>query len=93
MSADNSKAASLEITLDFPISVGGVETNSLTLRRPKIADQKAVQLSKKSPMEAEIDLFANLLQITPAEISEMDLADYSKVSEAYVSFLARPTAS
>ena len=90
---DNSKALTVEINLDFPILIGGVPTSTLTLRRPKVADQKARQLSKKSDAESEMDLFANLLQITPAELLELDMADYGKISEAYISFFPQPTAS
>ena len=90
---DNTKTLTIDITLDFPIKIAGNEVKLLTLRRPKVADKKAVQTSKKSEAEAEMDLFANLLQITPDELQQLDLADYGKIAEAYVSFLVPPTAN
>ena len=93
MKPDNTKALTLDIALDFPILVGGVLTSSLTIRRPKVGDQKARQLSGKSDTESEMDLFSNLLQITPMELQALDLLDYGKIAEAYISFLVPPTAS
>ena len=93
MKPDNTKALTLDIALDFPILVGGVLTSSLTIRRPKVGDQKARQLSGKSDTESEMDLFSNLLQITPVELQALDLLDYGKIAEAYISFLVPPTVS
>ena len=93
MKTDNTKALTLDIALDFPILVGGVLTSSLTIRRPKVGDQKARQLSGKSDTESEMDLFSNLLQITPVELQALDLLDYGKIAEAYISFLVPPTVS
>ena len=93
MKPDNTKALTLDIALDFPILVGGVLTSSLTIRRPKVGDQKARQLSGKSDTESEMDLFSNLLLITPVELQALDLLDYGKIAEAYISFLVPPTVS
>ena len=93
MKTDNTKALTLEIALDFPILVGGLLISSLTIRRPKVGDQKARQFSGKSDTESEMDLFSNLLLITPVELQALDLLDYGKIAEAYISFLVPPTVS
>lgn len=83
---DNSKALTVEIALDFPIKVGGVEASVLTLRRPKNKDVQAMELSSKKDGAKEADYLSNLLQITPAEFAELDMSDYEKILEAHSSF-------
>ena len=83
---DNSKALTLRIDLDFPIKIGGVEASSLTLRRPKNKDQQVMELSQKTAGQKEADYLSNLLQITPQEYGELDMADYEKIIEAHASF-------
>ena len=82
----SAKALSIEIPLDYPIRIEGVEVGSLTLRRPKQKDLKAAALGNPTDQQIEEKLFSNLLQITPADLGELDMADYRKLQDAYMSF-------
>lgn len=78
-----------EIVLDYPVTVAGKEHKTLTMRRPKVKDQKAAQKMGGSDDEREIMLFANLCDVTPDVIDELDMADYGAVQETYSGFLSR----
>ena len=75
------------ITLQFPVTVEGVEVRSLMLRRPKVRDQLAAQ-SGGSEMEREIRLFDNLTEQTPETIQDLDLKDYQALQEVFTGFLS-----
>jgi hypothetical protein len=79
-----------EVVLEFPIKIEGVEVSRLTLRRPKVGDVLAAEEQAKGKGEKEIEIltFANLCQVTPAEIRELDLDDYKKIQEAFSDFLS-----
>ena len=82
-----SNETSKTISLQFPVSVEGVEVHSLIIRRPKVRDQLAAQ-SGGSEMEREIRLFANLTEQTPEVIQDLDLKDYQTLQEAFTGFLS-----
>jgi hypothetical protein len=84
-----SKKSTVEIELDFPIKIEGVECRRLTLRRPKVGDMLAAEEGSKgqSEQETEILAFANLCMVTPVEIRDLDLGDYKKLQKAFSGFL------
>lgn len=77
-----------EIKLDYPIKVDGKETTVLNMRRAKARDMIAADSAGPSPAEKEVRLFANLCEIPPDAVEELDMADYMKVQEVYQSFLS-----
>ena len=83
------KKSTVEIALDFPIKIEGVECSRLTLRRPKVGDMLAAEEGSKgqSEQETEILAFANLCMVTPVEIRDLDLGDYKKLQKAFSGFL------
>lgn len=76
------------IELKHPVTVSGRETKILSMRRPKVKDQLAADKLSGGNAEKEIRLFANLCEVEPAVIEELDLADYRKVQEVYGGFLS-----
>ena len=86
----SSKKHSVEIALDFPIKIEGVECSRLTIRRPKVGDMIAAEEGAKGrgEMESEILTFANLCMVSPAEIRDLDLADYKKLQKAFSGFFS-----
>ena len=76
------------IKLKHPIKVDGVEIQELTMRRPKVRDQIAAEKGGGSDAEKELRMFANLCEITPQSLEEMDMVDYKALQEAYVDFLS-----
>lgn len=84
------KSKTVEIALDYPVTIEGVEVSKLTLRRPKVGDVLAAeeQAKGKGDKEVEILTFANLCQVTPAEIRELDLGDYKRLQETFAGFFS-----
>lgn len=61
---------------------------TLHMRRPKVRDMLAAEKSKGTDAEKEIVLFANLCEVTPAEIEALDMVDYQQLQQAYQGFLS-----
>ena len=76
------------VTLEYPFEFEGHAVNSLSLRRPTVADNLAVQKAALTDAEREIRLLANLAEVTPETIHRMDLKDYGKLQSALASFLS-----
>ncbi len=76
------------VSLDYPFEFEGQQIKSLTLRRPKVSDNLAVQKAAISDAEKEILLLANLAEVAPQLIHQMDLKDYSKLQAVLSSFLS-----
>ena len=77
----------MKIKLQFPVNIDGTEYAELTMRRSKVKDRLAVaNMKDKGDEEKEILLFANLCEVAPEVIRELDEADYPAVQKAYMSF-------
>lgn len=74
------------IELEYPIEIDGVEIKSLRLRRPKVRDLQVME-REKTDMAKTIMLIANLAEITPEQVQEMDAGDFARVSEVVMGFL------
>lgn len=77
-----------KIELKFPITIDGTKVSVLQLRRPKVRDMLGVEKGAQNDAEKEIHLFANLCEITPEQILELDMADYAGLQKAYQGFLS-----
>ena len=76
------------IALKHPVIIGGVTLTELTMRRPKVRDQLAVEKLPGTDGEREVRLFANLCEVDPAVIGELDLADHRQLQTAWAGFLS-----
>lgn len=76
------------ITLQHPVTVEGQQIDSLTLRRPKVKDRLVSEKASGSEAEKEVRFLANLCEIPPSYIEELDMADYVKLQEALADFLS-----
>jgi hypothetical protein len=75
------------IKLKYPITVDGVLISELNMRRSRVKDRLVVaDMKNKSDEEKEILLFANLCDVSPDVIRELDEADYPKVQKVYLGF-------
>ncbi len=77
-----------KINLHYPIKINGQEIKSLTLRRPKVRDHISISQTKESDQEKELRLFANLCEVAPADLHELDISDYAQIQETYKGFLS-----
>lgn len=76
------------ISLDYPYDFEGETITVLTLRRPTVGDNLAVQKVASTDAEREIRLLANLAEVSPDSLHKMDLKDYGKLQKALSSFLS-----
>lgn len=77
-----------KIPLDYPVIHNGATIKQLTMRRPKVSDQKAAANSASDDASRETVMFANLCEVELAVIDDMDMLDYAKLQETYSGFLS-----
>ena len=76
-----------QIKLEFPITVDGATLAEIKLRRPTVKDMRVARLTGgKDDAAQEINLIANLAQLTPDAIESLDMADFVKVQKALQGF-------
>ena len=78
---------SKDIKLKHPITIDGTEISVLRMRRPKVKDMLATDKIKNAA-ERDIATFANLCEVSPADIEELDMADMHQLQEAFQDFLS-----
>ena len=75
------------IKLNYPIESDGANIADLNMRRSKVKDRLIVAKIKNSyDEEKEIRLFANLCEVAPNIIEELDESDYANLQKAYMDF-------
>ena len=75
------------IELKYPVEVTGQSYDKLSMRRSKIKDRLLVaKMKTASDEEKEIRLFANLCEVEPKVIEELDESDYSNLQKVYLGF-------
>lgn len=77
------------ITLEYPIEVSGVTTNSIKMRRPRVGDRMQVEQQFKPSQEAEKEIFffTSLTDLSDSELSLLDMADYVHMQMVFRGFL------
>lgn len=75
-----------KITLDFPITVSGVEVSHLVMRRPKLRDDLAAAKSGGSEEDKAVYLVANLCEVTPDDLMDLDAVDWAKLEKQVQDF-------
>jgi hypothetical protein len=86
MTNEGTKTPTIQIELSYPVRSDGTELRVLQLRRPKVKDQLLVSKQGGTEEEKEVRLFANLCEVTPETIQDMDMEDYRKLQDTYVGF-------
>ncbi len=76
------------IELKHAVTVDGLEVRQLSLRRPKVRDMLTADKAGGTDAQKEIGAFANLCEVSPQVIEELDLADYRALQKAYERFLS-----
>ena len=77
------------VVLQFPFEFRGESIQTLTMRRPKVRDMLAVEkLTAKDNAEKEIQLFANLCEVVPEVLHELDMSDYTQLQTTHQGFLS-----
>ena len=78
----------VKIELTHSIEIDGAKVGVIQLRRPKVRDMLSVEKCVDNDAEKEIQLFANLSELSPDNLLELDMADYAKLQKAYQDFLS-----
>ena len=77
------------IKLNYPIESDGANITDLNMRRSKVKDRLLVaKMKNSSDEEKEIRLFANLCEVAPNIIEELDESDYANLQKAYMDFFS-----
>ena len=76
-----------KIELRYPVEVDGRKLTTLTMRRPKVRDDRdARRIAGDDDAARELALFGNLCGEAPELIEELDLADYHRLQQAFRGF-------
>ena len=78
------------IPLGQPIEHDGLPIKEIALRRPTVGDHLAAQKTGGTDAEREIRLIANLAELPPEAIHQLDMADYMAIQQVLSGFLSRP---
>ena len=73
---------------EYPVVLDGQEVTELQIRRAKARDSRDAQRGGGGSADNEIRLFANLCEVAPAVIEELDMADYMRLQKVYEGFLS-----
>ena len=79
----------MQIKLSHPVMSDGTELRVLNLRRPKVRDVILAAKLGGSDEEKEVRMFANLCEVAPETIEEMDIADYKELQKSYKAFFEK----
>ena len=75
-----------EIKLTKGVEINGTLVKTVTMREPTVGDQIDASEMKGGRGTQEAALFANLCEMTPAEIRSMSMKDYTLLQNAYAAF-------
>ncbi|MBU2713636.1 phage tail assembly protein [Zooshikella harenae] len=78
-----------KITLNYPVTTEGVEVDTIYLRRPRAKDLKKMEDSKGGDITKSIELIADLAELVPSAIEDLDAGDFQKVNEVVAGFLGQ----
>lgn len=78
---DYSFLPDVAIPLVFPIEISGVPCSQLTLRRPKVKDNKFINKLKCADEDRGHRMLAHLTGLSPDEFDQLDVADVATMGE------------
>lgn len=79
-----------KIKLETAIKIDGVEIHEISLRPPKVRDLLIANKTKADESTREVNLIANLAEVSVEAIHELDLRDYMKIQNWLKDFLLPP---
>lgn len=85
------KPLSVQVALDFPVMVNGVEYTDLVVRRPKGRDRLVASKVSGGEIEQEYTYLSTLCDVPVEVFYEMDWVDIDRVTEKVNGFKSMPT--
>lgn len=73
--------AKQNFTLAYPVEFGGVTVSELNLRRPKGGDVRRINESKGTPIALSFKMMADLAEVDPKLIDELDPEDIAAIND------------
>lgn len=83
------RRTTVDIPLDFPVTVDGETINSLTMRRPKVRDSFKAQRTGGNEFERGLAIMGELCERPQEVLLELDEIDLEKLQEQYGRFTGR----
>lgn len=80
------KRKEVEITLDFPIQLADRLLERVTMRRPVMRDMVKHDIGADVNLANSMALIADLCNLAPPELDDMDTCDYEKLQNQLLSF-------
>ena len=80
------KRPSEHIDLQFPVEIDGASVSSLTMRRPTVRDQIGFEEGKGSEARRIVSMMANLCEVSPDVIMDLDQSDFTALAEILQGF-------
>ena len=74
------------IDLDYSIQIDGTKVQQLSMRRPTVRDQMFFEDGKGSEARRIVNYLANLCEVSPDNILELDQSDFSKLTKIIEGF-------
>lgn len=78
---------SADVTLSRQCEFSGVKQSVIRMREPTVGDQEVVSNMSGSDAEREIQAFANLCELDPADLRKLPLRDFVRLQIAYRGFI------
>lgn len=75
-----------DITLASSIKVDGATVSTIRMREPSVRDLENSQDSREKPATAEIQMFANLCEMTPDQIRDLTARNYFRLQASFARF-------
>ena len=82
----SSKRPSETIKLQFPVVIDGANVTTLVMRRPTVRDQLSFEEGKGSEARKVVNMLANLCEVTPDTIMDLDQSDFTRLGEVLSGF-------
>jgi hypothetical protein len=80
------KRLTAEVPLEYPVTVEGIPYDKMTMRRPKTKDSLKAAKHRGGDAERGILLLADLCNVAPNVIEELDEVDAKKLSDQLDAF-------
>lgn len=76
--------ATVTIKLEKAITINGEKVDKLTMREPTVGDMFDTTKQNRTPAANEAHLMAQLCDISPEDIRQVSVKDYSRIVKKYV---------
>lgn len=76
---ETKERATTEVVLEYPITIGGVLTDKVSVRRPTVKERSDIQRQNIHEVDKELQLVAKVIGAAPSDLDDMDAADYDEI--------------